>query len=321
MPARMPTIDLNLLGALDVLLSERSVTAAAKRLGLSPSAMSRTLARLRAATGDPLLVAAGRSLVPTPYAEQLEDRVRALAGEARAVLSPATDGFEPSRLERSFTIRANEAFLTTFGAAVVIAITEAAPRVRLCFAPKPDKDAAPLRDGRIDLEIGIPGASAPEARSRLICHDRFVGAVRLGHTLLDAPITPSRYANGKHVVTSRRGLATGPVDDALRELGLKRDVVAIVPDFVDALAIARGSDLIALVSRSYFDDSGATARGLAAFDLPVPTPELAIKAVWHPRLDADPAHRWLRETLIQTCRVKKFDMSARSAVEAQLAKF
>ena len=142
MPAVMAAIDLNLLAALDVLLSERSVTAAAKRLGLSPSAMSRTLARLRAATGDPLLVQAGRSLVPTPYAERLAGRVHALAGEARAVLSPATDGFDPARLVRTFTIRANEAFLTTFGAALVAAIGESAPRVRLCFAPKPDKEAA-----------------------------------------------------------------------------------------------------------------------------------------------------------------------------------
>ena len=297
----MATIDLNLIVALDVLLAERSVTVAAKRLGLSPSAASRTLSRLRAATGDPLLVPAGRSLVPTPYAEQLADRVHALAGEARAVLSPAAETFNPLTLERAFTIRANEAFLTTFGAAVVTAVIEAAPSVRVCFTPKPDKDAAPLRDGRVDLEIGTPGTSAAEARSRLICYDRFVGAVRLGHPLLDEPITPSRYAAGKHVITSRRGATRGPVDDALQKVGLCREVVTVVPDFVDALAVARGSDLIALVSNSCFAGRDATSQGLAAFDLPVSTPELAIKVMWHPRLDADPAHRWLRETLIETC--------------------
>ena len=129
--------------------------------------------------------------------------------------------------------------------------------------------------------------------------------MRRGHPLLDAPITPARYAAGRHVVTSRRGVAAGPVDDALRDLGLRREVVAIVPDFVDALAIGQGSDLIALVSRSCFGADGTTARGLAAFDLPVPTPELDIKALWHPRLDADPAHRWLRDTLIETCRAER----------------
>jgi DNA-binding transcriptional LysR family regulator len=147
----MATIDLNLLAALDVLLTERSVTVAARRLGLSASATSRTLARLRSATGDPLLVQAGRSLVPTPYAEQLAGRVHALAQEARAVLTPATDHMDPALLERTFTIRANEGFVALFASALVAAITEAAPRVRLRFAPKPDKEATPLREGMIDL--------------------------------------------------------------------------------------------------------------------------------------------------------------------------
>ena len=302
----MAMLDLNMLAALDVLLSERSVTAAGRRLGLSASAMSRTLSRLRSATGDPLLVQAGRSLVPTPHAEALASRVHALAQEVRAVLSPAAGGFDPATLERTFTIRANEAFVTLFAAILVTTITRAAPRVRFRFVPKPDKDATPLRDGRIDLEVGTPGTSAPELRSRLICHDRFVGAARIGHPLLDEPVTPERYAECGHVVTSRRGAVTGPVDDALHALGIQREVVAVVPNFVDALAIARGSDLIALVSRSCFGSDDATAPGLAMFDLPVSTPDLAIKAMWHPRLDADPVHRWLREMLIGTCQSVEF---------------
>ena len=108
-------------------------------------------------------------------------------------------------------------------------------------------------------------------------------------------VTPQRYAECRHVVTSRRGAQSGPVDDALQELGLQREILAIVPTFVDALTIARHSDLVALVSR------------LTEFELPVATPELAIKAMWHPRLDADPAHRWFRETLIATCRVTAFE--------------
>lgn len=298
----MATIDLNLLAALDVLLTERSVTVAARRLGLSASATSRTLARLRSATGDPLLVQAGRSLVPTPYAEQLAGRVHALAREARAVLTPATGHIDPAVLERTFTIRTNEGFVALFAAALVASIAEAAPRVRLRFAPKPDKDAAPLRDGRVELEIGTAGASAPEVRSQLIFRDRFIGVVRLGHPLLERPVTPQLYAAGRHVVASRRGVSAGPVDDALQELGLRREIVAIVPGFLDALNIARRSDLVALVPRSCMRDREAAAQGLEGFDLPVATPELAISAMWHPRLDADPAHRWLREKLVATCR-------------------
>jgi DNA-binding transcriptional LysR family regulator len=298
----MADIDLNLLAALDVLLTERSVTVAAQRLGLSVSAMSRALARLRSATGDPLLVQAGRSLVPTPYAEQLAGRVHAVAQEARAVLMPATDQMDPAALERTFTIRANEGFVALFAATLVSSITDAAPHVRVRFAPKPDKDAAPLREGRIDIEIGTVGASAPEVRSQLIFRDRFIGAVRLRHPVLDGPMTPQRYAAWGHVVTSRRGAATGPVDDALRELGLRRAIVAIVPGFLDALNIARCSDLIALVPRSCLRDRKVAAQGVEGFDLPVKTPELAICVMWHPRFDADPAHRWLRQKLIATCK-------------------
>ena len=300
---RMASVDLNLLAALDVLLTECSVTAAARRLGISASATSRTLARLRSVTGDPLLVQAGRSLVPTPHAEKLADRVHALAQDARAVLAPAADHFDPALLERLFTIRANEGFVALFAAGLVAAITEAAPHVRLRFAPKPDKEANPLREGAIDLEVGTTGASAPELRSQLIFRDRFIGAARIGHPLLEGgAMTPQRYAACAHVVASRRGASTGPVDDALRGLGLKRAIVAIVPSFPDALGIARRSDLVALVPRSCIREGQVAAQGLAGFDLPVSTPELAISVMWHPRLDADPAHRWLRQTLWATCR-------------------
>ena len=297
----MASIDLNLLAALDILLEERSVTAAAKRLGLSASATSRTLARLRSATGDPLLVQAGRSLVPTPHAEMLAGRVHALAQDARAVLTPACARIDPAVLARTFAIRANEGFVALFAPKLVAAIAAAAPHVRLRFAPKPDKDAAPLREGAIDLEIGTAGRSAPEVRSRLLFRDRFVGAVRSDHPLLPGPVTCQHYVSYGHVVASRRGAWQGPVDDALRERGLRRDIVAIVPSFPDALNVARGSDLIALVPRSSIANGGAMAEGLRAFDLPVPTPELAIGLMWHPRLDADPAHRWLRQTLIAIC--------------------
>jgi DNA-binding transcriptional LysR family regulator len=297
----MAAIDLNLLAALDVLLTECSVTRAATRLGLSASATSRTLARLRTATGDPLLVQAGRALVPTPYAEQLAGRVHALAQEARAVLTPATGHIDLALLDRTFTIRANEGFVGLFAATLVAAITKAAPRVRLRFAPKPDKDAAALRDGRLDLEIGTSGVSAPEVRSQLLFRDRFIGVARLHHPLLEGPVTPQRYAACGHVITSRRGASTGPVDDALHELGLQRDIIAIVPSFLDALNIARRSDLIALVPRSCMREGEVASQGLEVFDLPVSTPELAIGVMWHPRLDADVAHRWLRQTLVATC--------------------
>jgi len=300
-------VDLNLLVALDALLAEGSVAGGARRLGLSPSAMSRTLARLRSATGDPLLVRAGRGLAPTPRAVELRDRVHLLTRDAQSVLRPAADDLNIGALELTFTIRANEGFIALFAAPLVAAITKAAPRVRVRFAPKSDKNARPLREGLIDLEVGVLGEAAPEARTQVLFRDGFVGVARAGHPLLaSGKITPRRYAACGHVVASRRGLSTGPVDDALETLGLERTVVAVVPGFPDAVRIARCSDLIALVPRSFLrgviEADEAPVGGVTGFVLPVPTPEIAVSAIWHPRMDADPAHRWLRNTVMAVCK-------------------
>ena len=296
----MPEADLNLLTALDALLAEGSVVGAAQRLGLSASAMSRTLARLRAATGDPLLVRAGRGLAPTPRAAELRARVRDLAQEARALLRPSGATLDPTTLQRTFVIRANEGFLEAFSGRIVAAATAAAPSVRLRFAPKPDKDARPLREGLVDLEIGVVGETAPELRVQALFRDHFVGAVRKGHPLLaDGEITPERYAAFGHVVASRRGRPAGPVDEALAARGLTRNVVVVAPSFSTALAVAGASDLVALVTHSFLTVDERP--GVKSFALPVSTQPITISQLWHPRLDADPAHRWLRGIVREVC--------------------
>ncbi|WP_374585567.1 LysR family transcriptional regulator [Ideonella dechloratans] len=292
--------DLNLLPALDALLSEASVTRAAERLQLSESAMSRTLARLRAATGDPLLVRAGRAMVLTPHALALREQVQALARDASAVLQPAGEDWNLATLERTFTLRANDGFIEAFAPALVARAAREAPGVRLRFAPKPDKDVRPLREGLIDLDLGVLGpATGPEVRVQAIYRDHFVGAVRPGHPLLqDGPLTPERYAACGHIVASRRGHGAGPVDDALAERGLSRTVAAMVPSFRAALSIAAVTDLVALVPASFF----ARQEALVSFALPVNTEPIVISQMWHPRLERDPGHRWLRGLVLAVCR-------------------
>ena len=141
----MATLDLNLLVTLDVLLAEGSVTAAARRLNLSASAMSRSLARLRAATGDPLLVRAGRGLVRTPRASALRDDVAALVAHAHAVLN-AAEKLDLERLARTFTLRASDGFVENFGPALIAHVARQAPKVRLRFVPKLDRDSETLRE-------------------------------------------------------------------------------------------------------------------------------------------------------------------------------
>ncbi|HVR99416.1 MAG TPA: LysR family transcriptional regulator [Thermoanaerobaculia bacterium] len=290
--------DLNLLVTLDVLLAEGSVARAARRLRLSPSAMSRALTRLRETTGDPLLVRAGRGLVPTPRALELRERVSQLVQDAEAVLRPA-EKLDLQQLARTFTLRTSEGFAETFGPDLIARVGKEAPGVRLRFVQKSDKDSAPLRDGAVDLETGVVAtATAPELRAQALFRDRFIGVVRMGHPLSQGEITPSRYASGKHILVSRRGLEKGPMDEPLQALGLEREIVTIVGGFSTALALARASDLIASVPERH--TTGLRA-GMHSFPLPVSTPEITVSLLWHPRLGADPAHRWLRGCVRDVC--------------------
>ena len=287
----MAELDLNLLVALDALLSERSVTAAARQLKLSPSAMSRQLSRLRQAMNDPVLVPAGRVMVPTPRAEAIASQVRALNAEAHAVLKPAA-AIDIARLRRVFTLRANEAFVIIHGARLMAAAAGAAPDVKLRFAPKPDKDIRALRDGSVDLDIGVISGDGAELRAQTLYRDSFVGVVRKNHPLLAGEITAQGFTQYGHVTASRRGHFTGPVDAELAALGLSRDVQVVVPSFPAVLAIVTASDLIGQVPQSFCEAGGCATT--VTFDLPVPTSQITVSQIWHPRMDADAGHRWLR---------------------------
>lgn len=294
----MSAPDLNLLIALDVLLSEGNVTRAAHRLHLSPSAMSRTLARLRETTGDPLLVRAGRGLVPTPRALELREKVSQLVQDSEAVLRPAETP-DLQQLVRTFTLRTSEGFAESFGPDLIARVSAEAPGVRLRFVQKLDKDSALLREGAIDLETGVVADSmGPEVRAQALFRDRFVGVVRLGHALTQGEITPTRYAAGRHIGISRRGLEMGPIDEALSLIGLEREVATIVGGFSTALALARAVDLIASVPERH---TGNLRDGMHTFTLPFTTPEFTVSLLWHPRFHTDPAHRWLRGLVLETC--------------------
>jgi DNA-binding transcriptional LysR family regulator len=290
----MSTPDLNLLVVLDVLLAEGSVALAARRLRLSPSAMSRALTRLRETTGDPLLVRAGRGLVATPRAHELRERVSQLVQDAHAALLPIKNP-KLTLLARTFTLRTSDGFVENFGPSLVARVSKEAPNVRLHFLQKVDKNRAPLRDGAVDLETGvIDNTTGPEVRVRTLFRDHYIGVVRMGHTLCNSEITPSSYASGMHVVVSRQNLDT----DQLTLLGLERRITTIVGGFSAALFFARGSDLIATVPQRHTETLRA---GMYSFDLPIPTPTFTVSMLWHPRMDADPAHRWLRGCLHEVC--------------------
>lgn len=171
--------------------------------------------------------------------------------------------------------------------------------MRLRFVQKPDKDSTPLRDGEVDLETGVLGpAMGPEVRVQALLRDRFVGVVRAGHPLGKGKVTTKRYAAGRHIAVSRRGLEQGPIEQVMGPLGLERAIATIVSGFATALALARATDLIATVPERH---TAGLRAGLHTFALPMAVPPITVSLLWHPRLHADPVHQWLRGLVQEVC--------------------
>ena len=260
--------------------------------------MSRALTRLREVTGDPLLVRAGRSMVASPRALELRDGVSQLVHDAEAALRPAGK-LDLGRLERTFALRASEGFVENFGARLLARVAEEAPGIRLHFLHKLAKDSGPLRDGSVDLETGVVDAAiGPEVRAQALFSDRYIGVVRAGHPLSVGKITATRFAAARHVHVSRRDSDKRPIDDALADRGLTRQIATVVGGFSAALALVRASDLVACV---YERHTGVLYAGMHSFALPLPIEPFTVSLLWHPRMDGDAAHRWLRGCIRGVC--------------------
>ena len=293
------TYDLNLLTALDALLSTGSVTAAAALMHLSTPAMSHTLARIRESFGDPILVRAGRKLVPTPRALALVEPVRALLAQAQALRAPA-DAESLAAVRRRFVVRAPEGIAVVFGSSLSHALEMEMPLASLQFLPETHADPGALRDGRIDLDVGSFRGTDPETETQVLSEQTLVGAVRAGHPLLKGlkktPLTAKRYAEARHVgVTPRQG-EPSPVDTALAGLGLQREVALLVPSTFSALIAASRTELVASVPERTARGM-AVSLGLTVFELPVAVRSEPLRMAWHPRHHVDPAHQWLRECI------------------------
>lgn len=292
--------DMNLLVALDALLDEGSVVGAARRMNLSPAAMSRTLTRIREAIGDPILVRAGRGLVPTPKALELREQVRDVV-EQSARLFHSARVVDLGSLRRRFSIRANDFFVGVYGGRLSDTLERQAPHCELRFVPEGDGDDEALREGRIDLNVSNSRPLMPEVKVQNLFSTQFVGLVRDDHPLFDEEITPERFASFSHISMSRRGIARGPIDTALGALGLERRVAVIAPSFHAAMFTLPDSDLILPVPREMLLSVRRLGLKLRSFNLPLPLPTLMLTQAWHPRFDNDPAHRWLRETVKACC--------------------
>ncbi len=293
-------MDWNLLAALDVLLAEGSVTAAAERLHLSIPATSRTLGRIRQAFGDPILVRAGRGLTPTPRALAIQQRLHQLIEEANALVEIGRD-LDLAALARTFTIRANDALISLLTARLVTRVQASAPGVTIRFVPEGDEDLAPLRDGLIDLDVGVIAGFGPEIRAQPLYAERLVGLVAAGHPLASGRVTLRRIAAAEHISVSRRGRTRGAFDDVLDAHGLARKVAAVVPTYTAAAHIITSSALTGLITASYAAQVAALT-GAHLYEIPADLPSLPLSQAWHVRHDLEPAHQWLRSQLAAVLR-------------------
>ncbi|QCC86140.1 LysR family transcriptional regulator [Desulfovibrio desulfuricans] len=295
-------MDLNLLIALDALLSTGSVTAAAERMGVSIPAMSRTLNRIRTLVADPVFVRAGRGLVPTAKAESLRSGVHDLILQAQALLERA-ESFDTRSLRKTVTIRADDGVGSFLGPIFLQMLHEAAPLVDVRFTAQGQQDVASLREGLIDLDIGVIPDLGPEIVRQRLLHDSYVIVVHQGHPLAQlGVVTAEAYAACSHVVFSRRGIARGPVDVELDKKGLTRRVCAVAASLAETIAVARGTDLVASVPERLTQN---LRQGMTVLRLPVTTPAVQISQAWHPRFSTDPGHQFLRGLMLQACTATK----------------
>ncbi len=289
------SFDLNLLTALDALLHTGSVSAAASRMNLSTPAMSHTLARIRVVFEDPILVRAGRKLVPTTRALEMREQVGKLVACAHDLTRPK-DALAWTRSSREFVIRAPDGVAIVHGAVLLAGLRARMPAATLRFLPESDADPTALREGRIDVDVGAVVDTSSEMLSSLLFEQPIVGVAKKGHPLFDSKLTAHRFATHQHVATTHRRAGAETIDRALAAAGLARRIALAVPSSFGALIAASRSSLVACVPEP-LARSLAPAFGLKLFGLPVAVPDEKIVQLWHPRMDADPAHMWLRECI------------------------
>jgi DNA-binding transcriptional LysR family regulator len=298
-------IDLNLIPILKTLVETRSVSVAAKRLGLSQSATSHALGRLRDLFGDPLLVRVGRTLVPTPRAlAALEPLAGGLAMIEHGLRSPAP--FEPRTAAQSFRVLSGDYPEIVILPPLVRHLRAEAPLVDLWFEPVTPGAFDRLGRGEVDLLINL-SPSVSSDRSALhyapLLEDHFVSLVRKGHPLTRGKMTVKRFAEANHLFIAPGGKPGGVLDTALAERGLSRRVALAVPHFVVAPYVVAETDLVLTVGRRLAHALSKSAN-VHVFETPLALPSFEIGMYWHPRSDTDPAHQYLREAFLAAAPAK-----------------
>jgi DNA-binding transcriptional LysR family regulator len=307
-------VDLNLLVAFEALTRDRSVTRAAQRLGVTQSAMSHSLRRLRDLLRDPVLVRGRAGMTLTPRAEALVIPLRGgLVSLGRAISQPGV--FDPAAARRSFCIATPDLFDVLAVPSLLGRLRREAPGVDLAVVPVADKRLFDqLETGEVDVAVAPqvldqPSAAAappaPGLLRRTLFRDCFICMLRADHPALGPagatrrrPLSLASYVGLSHAMVSPGGEGPGPVDHALAQQGLRRRIVLRLSHFYGAPSIIARGDLVLTAPRALADLVGELP--LVVLPLPLPLPDHNLNLVWHERFSADPGHRWLRELIAET---------------------
>jgi DNA-binding transcriptional LysR family regulator len=299
--ANIRAMDLNLLRVLNALLDERSVSKAAVSLGYTQPTVSGMLKRLRDVFGDPLFVRTQRGLLPTPHALSLETPLKQLLTDGERLIT--REVFDPAAATMTFAIASNDYMQQALLLPFIQVLRNEARWIRIAIAPAINRGVGDaLARGQIDLAVTIPEFAMPDLPSRLLYRERYVVAVRRQHPLARArTISVERFCSYDHVLVSPTGGSfEGPADHALARLGLRRIVRYSVPSFLLMPGILQTDDLVAFVPSRLLQDN----KELVVLKPPLEIPGFDVIAVWHPRVDKDAAHRWLRTRLAATAKAR-----------------
>jgi LysR family transcriptional activator of mexEF-oprN operon len=295
-------VDLNLLVSLDALLTERSVTRAAARLGVSQPTMSYNLSRLRIQFHDDLLTRSPEGMRPTPRALAIGERLREALAALRGIVQ-CGKAFDPATSDRSFTVSLPDSAEVLLAPSLMAHLRREAPGIRLLLRTL-DRSQAPreLDADRLDLAIDLfTTEGQSHHKRRLLYRDRYVCLYNDALLGVGDHVSLEDYLRFPHVLTSLRGTAHGVVDDALAALGRSRTIALTTPRFLAVPFVVKGSPVMTTMQArlaAYF----AGTLGLTVSPAPVDLPEVSVSMLWHASYDADPAHLWLRTTLLGIAR-------------------
>lgn len=293
----LSSVDVDLLHVLGALVEQRSVTGAARALGRTQSSVSRTLTRIRALFGDPVLEpSGGRGLQLSSRGRELGQKVTLALEAVRQVFAAPT--VDPRSEQRTFRIAAADYTQVVLLDGWIHALRKQAPGITIELHPVGADSIEPLSRGTLDLGIAprllVPGLEQFVFKPLMV--DRLVCVLRRGHPAARRPLTLSRWLELEHVMVGSVLPNTSAVQEALHAMKRTRRVVARVPSMVAALHLVARSDLTCALPEKLIR---ALPYGVVTRRLPLTVAPLDLQLLWHPRVTTQPLHRWLRESLLE----------------------